>query len=260
MHPLVIFIKSFRRDVERTKKLLSSIQKFNTDNIPVFLSVPREDLSIFRNALGTTGYNLIEDGCSGSGWTGQQCVKMNFATLGICKNYVVLDSDCQFCRPFSISDFMYDAETPYTIMHEQHELFSFMLNKPFPFDAQKSFRECRQLVMDTFDRKGIYYDFGPVPVIWNCGVWQSLQSKYLEPNGLTFSDLIALSPGEFGWYGEWLLTDKTIPLYPREPLMKVFHYPEQYLEMKKAGVSLEQLSKVYLGVVLQSNFGAPLDY
>ena len=128
------------------------------------------------------------------------------------------------------------------------------------FDIQKSFKEDRDKVMNLFNRKGAYYDFGPSPVIWNCKVWESLFDNYMKPNNLSFKDLISFSPSEFTWYGEWLLISKIIPLYPKQPLMKVFHYGQQYQEAKQKGYTENDYSKNYLGIIMQSNWGAPLKY
>ena len=76
---------------------------------------------------------------------------------------------------------------------------------------------------------------------------------------ITFSKLIDYSPSEFSWYGEWLLTIK-FPIYPLEPLFKVYHYKQQYLEDKQKGITLDNIKDLYLGVILQSNWGAPLKY
>jgi hypothetical protein len=146
-------------------------------------------------------------------------------------------------------------------MHEQKELFNWTCNKTsqLGFDPIDSFKDCRKKIMDIFGREGRYYDFGPSPVIWNCDVWKSFSENYLYPNKLKMSDVIRLIPSEFTWYGEWMLTLEK-PLLPTEPLFKVFHYGPQYHELKHQGYTEEHLSKVYLGVVMQSNAGIPLKY
>jgi hypothetical protein len=269
MKNIVLYCKSYRGDLHRAKVLLESVIKYNADSIPFYISVPKADTSIFKNELGTSGYVLIEDESiivhnQGENWNTQQIVKSSFWKLGISENYVCIDSDCYAIRPFYIKDFIVEGteDTPYTVMHEQKDLFIWTCNKSsqLGFDPYESFKECRQKVMDIFDRKGRYYDFGPGPIIWSSKVWKSLEDNYLVPNNLTFTDLIKTVPSEFTWSGEWLLTDKTIPLHPCEPLGKFFHYKQQYEEYKRLGYKEEDFAQQYIFLTLQSNWGAPLKY
>ena len=128
---IVIFCASFHRDIERVKVLAESVFKFNRDNIPFYISVPEEDTKLFKNKLGTVGYNLINDEDIlkeklVQSWVTQQIIKLNFWKLDVCHNYTSIDSDGYFIRPFYIKDFIADlnTNTPYTVMHEQKDLFS----------------------------------------------------------------------------------------------------------------------------------------
>lgn len=262
MHNLVLYCKSYRNDVERVGILLESIKKYNIDNIPFYISVPSKDIDIFLNQLGKEEYTLLADeeiDKEGLGWAGQQIIKAQFWKLDIAKNYLCLDSDSEFIRPFYLKDFIYNGEIPYTVCHEQKDFFEWT-QKSLPFDPQKSFIKDRKQIMELFGREGRIYDFGPSPVIWNSNVWKGLEENYTKPNNLKFSDLIQHCPSEFTWYGEYILISGIIPIYPAQPLFKVFHYKEQYIESKQKGITLEDLSKNYLGIILQSNWGAPLNY
>ncbi len=261
MNNIVLYCKSYYKDVERVKILLESIKQYNIDNIPFYISVPSTDISLFKSILGTEDYILIEDELidSTSGWVGQQIIKAQFWKLNIAKNYLCLDSDSIFIRPFTKVDFLVDDDIPYTVCHEQKELFEWA-QKVLPFNPQESFKQDRQKVMNIFNREGKYYDFGPSPVIWNSKIWKGLEENYTKPNKLTFNNLIEYSPSDFSWYGEYLLHSKLFPIYPTQPLFKVFHYKEQYIESKNKGYTLEDLSQNYLGIILQSNWDAPLNY
>ena len=106
--------------------------------------------------------------------------------------------------------------------------------------------------MELFGREGAIYDFGPGPTIWSCKVWESLKDEYLIPNNLTFADLIEANGSEFTWYGEWLLRSQVIRLMPKGPLFKNYHYPHQYDFDKHCQYDMKKISKLYLGVGLQS--------
>jgi hypothetical protein len=262
MDSIVLYCKSYAPDVNRVQNLLESIIKYNKDNIPFYISVPESDIDLFKRTLGNDVIIISDESIYSNiqGWLGQQVIKSQFWTLNICENYLCLDSDTYFIKDFYKSDFLYEDSIPYTICHEDKELMEWALRSNLGFDIQKSFQEDRDKVMDLFNRTGVYYDFGPSPVIWNCKVWQSLYEDYIKPNDLSIESLIQFSPSEFSWYGEWLLTSKIIPIYPRQPLMKIFHYPQQYHEAKQKGYTEQDYSKNYLGIIMQSNWGAPLKY
>lgn len=261
-----LYCKSYRGDLQRAKFLAESVQKHNVDKLPFVVSVPRVDVGIFKDALGDLATIIEDESIFGApqmeGWVYQQIVKSLYWRESKCDAYLLLDSDCYFIRPFTKSDFVHPSGVPYTVMHEQHDMFNWTCNKSkvLGFDPQKSFGECRTKIMDLFERKGRLYDFGPVPVIWSTAVWKSFCVDYLFPNGLSMADVIQEVPSEFTWYGEFLLTSKTIPIWPVEPLFKVFHYRQQYEEAKNNGYTESDLSKVYSGIVMQSNWGAPLRY
>ena len=120
MEKVVLYCKSFHRDVDRVVNLQESIDKHNIDNIPFYVSVPQQDVELFKSK-GIR--NIVEDESiyqsNSSGWIQQQIVKSNFWKLGLCENYVCIDSDGYFIKDFYITDFMYDDQTPYTVIHEQ---------------------------------------------------------------------------------------------------------------------------------------------
>lgn len=266
MHKFVLYCKSYRGDLDRAVNLVESIRKHNIDNIPAYVSVPSQDLDLFANAIGKN-VKLISDEeiyqpKNNKGWIQQQIIKSNFWKLKECENYMCVDSDSYFIKDFKLEDFMYDSNTPYTLMHEQKDFFSWSATKiqELGFDPKESFESDRQKVMDIFERKGRYYDFGPGPVIWSSKVWMDLEDRYIVPNDLTFEKLIEYSPSEFSWYGESLLTFKGISIMPIEPMFKFFHYPQQLLDYKRANITESMIAKNYMGIVMQSNYNAPIKY
>jgi len=108
--------------------------------------------------------------------------------------------------------------------------------------------------MNHFERKGVDYNFGPFPVIWNAKVWRDLELHMLIPNGINILDAIVKLPSEGFWYGEALLKFQSIPILPRAPLFKAYLYFEEYEEDIRVGSNENLLAKNYLGVVYQSNW------
>jgi hypothetical protein len=245
------------------------VTQFNKDNIPFYISVPTEDIQLFKSTLGTVGYTLLTDEevlgkKLEQSWVTQQTIKSSFWKLGLCHNYLMVDSDSYFIRNFYEKDFIVEGSNnvPYTIMHEQKDLFHWTVKNVgvLGFDPQQSFAECREPIQELFDRKGRLYDFGPGPIIWSSKVWSTLEEEYLKPNELTFETLVNNIHSEFSWYGEWLLTRRPIELWPVEPLFKFFHYKQEYQDFKNAGYNLGHWARNYLGVVMQSSSGLPMEY
>lgn len=261
MEKLVLFIKSFRPDFRRVNILLQSIEKYNRDNIPVYISVNDGDYRYFKNNLKGQ-FTLLHDSdivkCTiKDGWRYQQVVKSQLHKLNVCENYLCIDSDSEFIRDFYLRDFMFDANTPYTVMHENKSFLDMMeiighnSADLFQTRALKSTRE-------RFGTHGKLWDYGPSPYLWNTKVWQHFHEHYLEPGGYTFEtffkemELSAL-PSEAIIYGEYLLKTRLIDIMPAEGFFKVYHYREQF-ELEEKYHDVERLKKNYMGIIMQSNW------
>lgn len=265
MHKILLFIKTYKNDFTSCRRLLNSIMEYNKDNINVLISVNDDDYDFFKNSL-PRDFDIIKDSeiihCTNTNsWKYQQIVKSQLHRINVTENYVCLDSDSYFIKDFYISDFIQD-DIPYTIIHQQKELFSWLSinNKRLKQEPRKYFEDINKKVMAKVGRNGICYDFGPSPTIWSNKVWKSFQDDYLSPTNTDYCDLIDEFPSEFTWYGEWLLKSRLIPILPKEPLFKVFHYKEQFLDFKKEGHTRETVKENYLGIILQSNWNNNLKW
>ncbi len=130
MKDIVLYCKSYHRDVLRAARLAESIRRHNSSKLPFYLSCPSIDLSLFRNLLGSDDVIFISDEeivdantsidkkvlAALPGTLSQQIVKSEFWRLGICENYLCLDSDSYFVRDFREADFLETSGTPYTVM------------------------------------------------------------------------------------------------------------------------------------------------
>lgn len=273
MRSIILYCKSYRNDVLRVRKLAESIQEFNQERIPFFLSVPSADLPLFRDQLAGCPIDFASDEeiiranprldldkiLALPGGISQQIVKSEFWRLGLCDTYLCIDSDCQFIRSFGKSDFFSPEGDPYTVMHEAKELLQFAVNNNLEKIYELFHREHAQL-MTIFDRKGRPFDFGPPPMIWSSRVWKLLDEQFLKPRGMNFCDAILMFPAEIQWYGEAMLKFRPFPLMPVEPLFKFYHYEHQYVLGRRTGDSIERLAKNFLGVCHQSNWNKGVDF
>ena len=97
----------------------------------MIISVNDEDLSLFQEKFSIYKADIIKDSdiikCNiENAWKYQQVVKSQLHRLDITENYVCLDSDSFFIKDFFVDDFIVEDNIPYTIMHQQKELFSWL--------------------------------------------------------------------------------------------------------------------------------------
>ena len=273
MLPLTLYCKSYSTDLRRLVRLALSIQQFNTEKIPFYVSVPEAELALFRKQLTGADVLLLADEdildvspridaakvSAMPGNLSQQIIKSEFWRLGLSHAYVCLDSDAVFIRSFGQDDFMTADGTPYTMMDEAHDLLEDAMRHKRERVIHAFHREADH-VQQLFGRAGRRYSFGPFPVVWHRKVWQSLDDQYLQPRGMSFADAIAQAPIESRWYGEALLAWKAVPLLPCQALFKVYHYAWQFDQDRRRGIQNEQLSQSYCGVIYQSAWERDMDW
>ncbi len=271
-HPIVLFCKSYRNDVLRVKDLIDSIQLFNRDDIPLFVSTPLEDKKIFSAHINQNLYTWIDDLeiCKSNpkfrehflknmkGQTSQQIIKSEFWRLNLCENYLCLDSDAKFIKDFYKSDFIGSNGDPYIVMHTADDFIDEMRRNGKVEVIHNFLRESNS-VKNFFQRVGADYDFGPAPFIWSCQVWKYLDEKILTPKNMTIWDAIQLLPMEMRWYGEAFLDSNLSHGKSVKPLFKVYHYEWQFKNDLKKGVDIDNLKANYLGIIQQSNWNRNLD-
>ncbi|QWE18907.1 DUF6492 family protein [Polynucleobacter corsicus] len=263
----VLYCCTFRKDLLRTVKLAESIRKYNKNKIPFYISVPADDVELFKEYLKEFDVIIFDEKdifvanpkldihklYSIRGGLRQQVIKSEFWRLGISKNYLVLDSDCIFIRDFDENDFLFKDDVPYSIIHEGRDLLQ-ATERFGPKKIRQHFLADREPIKAVLGRTGVTYDFGYAPFLWSAKVWESLDANYLTPNGMNFLDAVLLCGSEFTWYGESLINFHAIPIYPREQLFKHYHYEHQLWADQVLGYQERLLAHDYLGVVYQSNW------
>jgi len=255
-------LKTYAGDAGYVDRLLASYHKHNQEGIPLIISCPAADRSLFEH-FTTDSVSVINDEDVTDelvdvevrgirpGYINQEIVKLAFWETRIARNYMCLDSDGLFLRDFYVADFMFDDETPYTVMFEDNELRT----DPDYYDLYWRSRE--QLLNRIRDEVGLpeqpiltCHGFG----IFSSAVLRALRKSFMVPRGLSYSRLLAISPYEFSWYTLFLQADHTIGIHPRESLFRYIHTPRQYHLMTLAGTTTTDLARGYVGVVVNSNF------
>jgi hypothetical protein len=273
LHDLVLYCKSYHRDVRRVRRLLDSIATFNRDDIPVYVSMPREDRALFEQMLAGTRCTLVDDedivaanprvrpeqvqGVPGR--LSQAIVKSEFWRLGHGANYVCIDADSQFITEFRRRDFLAPDGDCYTVMHQNKELMQLATDRGIDRIGAEFKEECARFV-PIFGREGPAYSFAPSPFVWSAKVWRSLDERHLQPRGINLWDAVTEKLPESTWYGEALLAYQAIPLRPIEALFRVYHYNWQYYAMKRLGETEAKAAQHHLGVIYQSNWQHEMDH
>ena len=267
MEPIVLYCCTFSKDLARARRMAESAALHNKEKLPLFISVPKKDLDLFRRQfpaglvelmseeeiIARNGSISLDKLYSVKGGIQQQIIKSEFWRLEIAQNCLVLDSDCVFIRDFGRQDFLVSNDVPYSIIHEGRDFLQ-ATTRFGPQRARGEFINDRAPIMRELGREGIVYDYGYAPFLWSARVWRDLAEQYLEPRGKTLLDAVIACPSEFTWYGESLMKFRSIPIWPREQLFRHYHHEHQYWTDKKLGYTREILAKDYLGIVLQSNW------
>ncbi len=273
MKDFVLYCKSYSRDFLRLKRLLNSIHQFNVDRIPFYISTPRADKNLLLDILGAEGYVWVadEDIVAANpkaniekyrampGGLSQQIVKSEFWRLEYAENYLCLDSDSLFIRNFQKSDFLSVDGVPYTVLHQNKELFQIASNRGQD-KVERELRAESERVKALFGRIGPNFYCAPAPFIWSAKVWRSLDIGLLQPQGISLWDFITPEHPETLIYGEALLKYHAIPLIAIEPLFRIYHYDWQYFLMKRLGETEAKVAKHYLGIIYQSTWESELNF
>ncbi|RYJ37026.1 hypothetical protein NU08_3964 [Flavobacterium anhuiense] len=263
MTDIVILIKTYKKDYKAYTKLIRSISEFNIDDIPVYVAINDEDYDFFKAENQNSSLNLLKDSdiynCPiKDAWRYQQVIKSKFYLLNVCKNYLCIDSDSEFITPFRKSDFLFDENTPYTIIHESKSFLEMINNIELDSDTvffKSALQTTRKLIGNKHTK---IWDYGPSPYLWSCLVWKDFNENFLSSKNMTFEDFmnqidLETPPSETVIYGEYLLKTNLIPIYPIEGFFKVYHFKKQF-SIERRFHNIEKLKKVYLGVIFQSNW------
>jgi hypothetical protein len=262
MTSFAILVKSHGPDRDYVARLLDSFAHHNVDAVPLYLVVPAADLPAFEPLVRERVTLIREEEFSAhltggpvagfsAGYINQEIVKLCFWETGLADNYLCLDSDAEFVRDFRLSDFMADATTPYTFLTDDAALIA----EPAYFAEHWAVREPRlrriqQEVGLESDRLLTVHGHA----VFSATVLRAFAERFLAPRGWDYVDALAIVPLEPSWYTMWLLADRTIPIIVREPVIKTFHNPTQYLDYVLRGLATDDVARGYVGIVLNSNY------
>ena len=272
MTNFAFMLKTYSKDIKYVTKLVESFNNFNVSGIVLYIVVPHSDIEFFSEfrsktveiiAENTIPVAYFEQPVAGisTGYLNQQIVKLAFWKLGLCENYLCLDSECVFIRNFSIDDFLTPLGLPYTVLIEDRdrqcdpEYYNVHLE-----DRATSLLKIQEFL--GFDKRLILQTCHGLQ-IFSRHILNKMESELLLINELTYMDLLVISPYEFSWYN-YFLQKTDVKIYPREPFFKSYHSPKDLVRDQLLDVKVEDLARGYLGLIINSNLSkdreTPLNY
>ncbi len=261
-HAFALLIKSHRPDLAYVERLIGTIERHNVERIPAYLVVPAADRPDFVAVAGAAATVLPEEDFAAHlttspvagfspGYINQEIVKLAFWQAGLAENYLCVDSELQFVRDFGHADFMADATTPYTFRSADAELRVEPEYHRTHWVARRERLRAIQRELDLPDEPLLTVHGHAV---FSATVLRAFRDRFLAPRGWDYVDALAVAPYEPTWYTLWLQKDRTIPIVAREPIVKTFHDPTQYVDYVVRGVRIEDVARGYAAMVLNANY------
>ena len=267
MEKLVIYCKTYLDDFMRVRRLKESIEKYNVDNIPFYISCKEGEKKRLESILGNEGYTFISDEeiyqvkNPMPGWEEQMLIKLHVFGKVEAENILLIDSDAYFIRPFTYADFIAYDNIPYTIIHENVQVSEYEAYLKGGDYSKTGYAKAVRAYREIFGGKSNrIYDYGPNPHLWSTKVLGDLYSNYLNYFGLELEEFCLTIKNKYGihfretlTYGEYLMAGSSIDIIPSGPLFKTFHWHEMVEFEKGTGLELEEnIAKNYLGIIMQS--------
>lgn len=255
LNDVILFCKTYSGDKHLFDNLIDSIRKYNSDNIPLQVSVPQREYEMFKGEYPNIDFITDESILSNNmpeSWVKQQYVKMAYYKKRTAKYYVILDSDFEFINYFHKKDFIESDGYPKFVMHDNNDLFDWYVKSgkyQLSFDPRGShFGENDKIHKELqFDGEILHYS---APFMFSHEVM-----RFLDFN-LGIQYMMDKSPNELMWHGAGLRKYSQMPVdfeyVKSESLFKIYHYREQYEEQYESDDKLKQYG--YLGKVIQSNW------
>jgi len=262
MRNFVIMVKSYAPDFHYARNLVRSFSTYCTDDTELMLVVPAVDIPLFAELAGGNVTAVSEEPLAHyfttevtaglrPGYINQEIVKLAFWELDLAENYLCLDSEAEFIRPFGTGDFMFSDHIPYSVLTQDLELeVDPIYFHQYGVDRRASLEHIAAEL--GLDQRVILTCHGQT--VFSAAVLRSWKSDFLEPRGWSYLDALRCEPYEFTWYNLWLQKSGVIPVHAREPWIKIFHHEGQHIDYLAKGLTQSDLARGYLGVLVNSSF------
>lgn len=277
-YDLVIFCKTFIRDIDCFLIQAQSVKEFNVDNIPYYISVPSEDIGEFEKLKEKYAltYQILadediselltendyKDSAHNVSYINQQLVKFEFSRMNIAKHYIVMDGDCYFIRNFYISDFLLDSNTPYMPLTEGikgdrilFQLFSHSKRSHRAANSNGGGGSSKVFI----GRKGKYYTIEMPFVITSSYVLDFVNNFLKNEKNMTLKDTLMKYPCEMQLYVDYVLY-KRFNYQACNAFFMPNHMETMYQICRWLGYDTDLIAQNYLGILMNKGYVKSLKF
>lgn len=269
---LGFMLKTFGGDLDYTERLVSTFNEFNEEQLRLFIVAPDSDLQYFVHLESRTvkcisdesipvRYLTVADvstelidprpGRSPVGYLNQGLSKLGFFKLGLLDNYVCLDSDTEFIRPFGRRDFMSPSGVPWYFAQSYSDLAA------DPFYSPRYWKDREDCLTKVRETLGVQ-DYPRVTVhnslVMSAAVLRDFEEGFLAAQSMDFADLMKICSLEFFWYGVWMQRQNVLPLLQRGDIIRMVNHQGEHLALRSLGIMKGNLAETYVGVIVNSNW------
>lgn len=257
-YDLVALNKSFRRDLDRSVNLYKSFEQhfLNAENTPFFIVIPSKDWGLFVNRFSELKNNKKirrlpqflteqevfercgEPDVSYDGNVAQQVVKLCFGSTKIARNYIMLDSDGYFLKPFD-SKTLFEGKVLKTVAWKVPESFIEVYKKMQTKCCFEPIQRVSKLTtgfenimfMKEFfgNKQKEIYGFVTGTFLLNSDVLYRMKKFIKNKGGYKVSTLIKLVPFEMQWYGEYVLQHENF--IPTNAIFTIINNPNECADL-----------------------------
>ena len=256
---IAIIVRTHTEDLKLFETLYESIERYNVENIPIVVICPKNCIDPISNISSCIRIvdekELLDEepysvrGLS-KGYITQELLNLSFHYLEEYENYLSVDSDSKFLKPFYVSDFFDDRGDLYTVLTEDKDLQIDPYYASYSSPRQNDIRKIFQ-AFELPNKKLLQVQLNP---LISQKASRSLSDVGFPSIGVSKMQALEISPFDFNWYTAWLLKSKVIPVVPTEPLFKTFHTRSQYVHSLSQGLTEKHIAQAYIGVIYNSNW------
>lgn len=256
-------LKTYSLDLPYVDRLISSFHLFNSEFLTLYLVAPAKDKAVFQRFAASTielvfdeeipvAYVADDKAPKGvAGILNAGISKLGFYKLGVTEHYFVIDSDMVFLRPFGETDFLTPEKKPYLFVSECLHLKA----DPFYYSRYWAEREEAERTIHKVLSINMRQVFMPHSgQVFSSKILSGLEDFISRTHGHSFANLMSTAIYEFSWYANWALGSFPLEVARKDEIVKVIHHQGEHLFMRENGVTSSDLSRSYLGVIVNSNW------
>ncbi len=294
MHKYAIYCKSFRDDFLRLERLLDSIKKTNGSNLPMLISIPEQDIGIFKSSISIPDFvtiiadeeYTIEGEKFSYGWLQQQVCKLSVHRTGFANSYLMIDSDSYVINRIEESIF-YTNNIPnvvYSQIHTKYEpgndaLAGMILGEIIPNGSIVKSGTLSQFASELAaikaegvpnmhpDERGIYIPrlFQAQRIstqpgqIFHSQILHRLE-EFLLMHNMSFYDAIELSPWEYNWYGYFAASDNDSEIVGVVSPIVHFASDEAISHAREKGITIKSLCQHFTAIQMAARHFDTLEF